>query len=511
MPKAVKRAPVEMAESGTASPVPVLPVTPTIALQVEEPALTVFYDKLTITEYSTMSKIGALTPADMKSILGWETEKEYQKRMVTENQESKPEHWLYGDVFHCLDTEKQKVRCWNNANNRPFDMGWCEDLVHTILYGQWAGPLMMPGETVNGETVRISRYGRVLSGQHQGTALILADEWLQKSRSLAGNAVNPKYPAWNGHNYPVIETVVITGLSEDPRILMTIDYVKPRSLADLLYTMPLYKDKTPVERKELTRMLAAAVDMLWTRTGTNGYKTHPECAAFLERHKRLLKCVEHLFIENSAKGADGGRKISKLRLSAGQCSALCYLMACSDDKGVDNYGDVYRNESPPSERGLNWTHWDRAQDFWVRLAGDRAFMPVRKALGLLVDSTPQKEDNQGQGGRLPEKLAIVAKAWEVYRDHPDSAGAAFDDVDLAPGGPLCLSYSNLDDKGNQLPDGQIKLLDVADFYGIDCPEVVTNKGKMTGRADAPEPPAPSREEIERATQEALTRRMQKAP
>ncbi len=473
--------------------------------------LPVMYDKLKIVEYSSTSEHGPLTPDDMKIMLGWETEKEYQNRMVLENPNSKPEHWLYGDLFHCLDIDKQKVRCRANANNRPFDMGWCEDLTHTILYGHWAGPLMMPGETVNGETVRISKYGRVLSGQHQGTALVLADEWLQKSRLIAGNADDPKYPAWNGHEHTVIETIVIYGLSEDERILRTIDYVKPRTVADMLYTMELFRQNLPVERKEMTRMLSIAIDLLWLRTDTKGYKLHPEIVGFLERHRRLLKCVEHLFIENSAKGADGGRKISKLRLSAGQCAALCYLMGCSVPNEDDGkYGDDYRAQSPPSEKLLKWDNWDKAQDFWVRLAQDRGFMPVRMALGRLVDSEVSSDDNQGMGGRLPEKLAIIAKAWEVYLEHPDYADTpVFTNTDLQPSGVLHLSYNDLDDTGKQLPDGKIKLLDIADFYGIDCPETVTKTTRS--RSTAPDSLAPSREEIERASQETLARRMQKAP
>lgn len=467
----------------------------------KQDARKVVYDKLEITEYSSTSKHGPLTVEDVKTMLWWETEKEYQERMVKEVPSSKPEHWLFGDVYHCLNTKKEKVRCWNNANNRPFDMSWCEELIHTILYGHWAGPMMIPGETVNGETVRISRYGRVLSGQHQGTALVLAKEYLDIARSKPGYSDNPKYPAWEGHKEPVIETIVITGLSEDERVLRTIDYVKPRTTADMLYTMELFRQNSPVERKEMTRMLAAAIDLLWQRTDTKGYKTHPEVVGFLERHKRLLKCVEHIFVENSAKGADGGRKISKLRISAGHAAALCYLMACGSQKTTD-YSDEYRNESPPSERNLDWSYWDQALDFWTCLAGARDFIPVRMALGQLVDSTPDDENNQGLGGRMPEKLAILARAWERFKDHTSDKGPAFDNEDLAPDGQLCLTYTSVDSKGDPLPNGKIELVDIADFYGIDCPKRAA-KDPFRGQ---PEPPPPTKEEIERATEEALKRR-----
>lgn len=469
-------------------------------------ALPVIYDSLDIVEYSINAKQGPLTVDDAKLLLGWETEKDYQARKVAENPASKPEHHIYGEVFHCRDADGCKVRTTNNAHNRAFDETWCEDLIHTILFGQWAGPLTIPGETINGETVRISKYGRVLSGQHQMTALVMSHQVWENSVALAGNAADPKYPFWaDKPGGPVLETLVITGLSEDPRVLMTIDYCKPRTTADVFYTSELFNTRTAPERKELCRMLDAASDFLFTRTDAQGYRTHPEMVGFVERHKRLLKCIEHIFVEN-APLVTGGRKLSKLRLSAGQCSALCYLMACGSEK---TDGDTYRNGFPPSEtivdqngkKCIDWTYQEKAREFWARLAtaGDKAFGVVRRALGNLVDSSPDA-DNQGLGGRLPEKLAIIAGAWEMFKDHAESAGPPFTDADLIEGGALCLHYSDLDDKGNQMPDGQIKLIEVADFYGIDSPQVV----KVSKQE--PMPAAPSREEIEKASTAALERR-----
>lgn len=461
------------------------------------PGLAVVYHELEILEFSTAVPRGPLTIADCEEALGWETEKQYQIRKVAEKPGTKPEQWLYGEVYHCKNLAGEKVRCRYNANNRPFDMDWCEHLIHTVLYGQWAGPFTIPGETVNGETVRISKYGRVLSGQHQMTACKLAGEWLARARANGTDTPeHPKYPVWVGHPEPFIETIMIRGLSEDPRVLMTIDYVKPRTAADVFYTSDVFKTKTPPERKDLCRMLAAAVDLLWTRTDTRGYRTHPEIVAFLERHLRLLKCVEHIDAENDP---DAGKKLTRLRLQPGVCAAIMYIQASS---GPATDGDVYRNEEPPSEKHLDWSLWDRAEEFWSLLAGGKDFQPVRDALGRLVDSTPGNEENQGLGGRTPEKLAILAKAWERWRDY-SGKGPVFTNNDLSPGGDLCLNYSTLDDKGNVLPDGQVKLLDPNDFYGIDCPESV---GKGSTSRGAPMPPAPTREEIERATEEARARR-----
>lgn len=498
--------------------------------------LAVVYPTLEIVEYSTVSPMGPITPDLAKTMMGWEEEYKYQKRMVEENPGSKPEEFLYGEVYHCIDEYNCKVQCWNNANNRSFDANWCEALVHTILQGQWAGPLTIPGETINGEAVRIGRHGMVLSAQHQLSALILADQALQKSRAEEGNILNPRYPFWNGHEYPVIETIVVTGLSEDERVLRTIDYVKPRTVADMLYTMPLYRDNTPPDRKELTRMLAIAIDTLWDRTNTQGYGTHPEIVGFLERHNTLLQCVQHIFAENRSKalvagtytiGAyesdntwgvmssggvilrggfasqelakrwalaeDGGRKISKLKISAGQASALMYLMGSGTEKTTD-YSDTYRNEKPPSEKNLDWGYWDKAKDFWARLASDRSFKLVRDRLTDLYDSSKTNPANLGMGGTSAEKLAVLAKAWERWKYHNLDYGHPFEEVDLAPGGLLHLTYTDIappkiNEKetvgGEKMPDGEIRLVeDMADFFGIDCPEVI-NKGKKSGRTTPP--------------------------
>lgn len=495
---------------------PIAPVKPTPP-PVKEPApvpvnpdgLRVVFPTLSIEEYSTASAKGPLTADLCAKALGWETEDEFIARKLRENPNDKPEKWMsvpskkdvFGDTYHCKNEEGKKVRCNNNANNRPFDESWCAALVETILKGQWAGPHTLPGETVNGETVRISRYGRVVSAQHQMTACKLADEHLQKYRKQNGlDAANARYPAWAKHNHVFIETIVVKGLSEDPRVLMTVDYVKPRSAADVFYTSEVFQHSSAQERRELCKMLASAVDFLWTRTAARGYRTHPEVVGFLERHKKLMDCVLHLFKENNP---NAGRRISKLRLQPGTCAGIMYLQACGTPE-TTAYSDEYRNESPaPSEKKLDFSLWDKAEDFWTLLGAGLYFEIVRRALAHLIDSTPGNEDNTGLGGRADEKLAILAHAWDRWRDHADNSGAPFDDSDLAEGGLLDLSYSNLNDKGDRLPDGQVKLVDIADFMGIDCPKL---SKKDLGATDPPDPPAPTREEIEAAAEAARKRR-----
>ncbi len=147
------------------------------------PDLPIIYPDIEIHLRCVGSEFGPLGPDYAAASLGWETEKEFQARKCKESPNTKPEQWLFGDVYHCRNVAGEKVRCNNNAYNRPFDESWCEDLVHTILFGQWAGPHTIPNEgTVNGETIRISRYGRTISGQHSLSACKLANEFLHKAR-----------------------------------------------------------------------------------------------------------------------------------------------------------------------------------------------------------------------------------------------------------------------------------------------------------------------------------------
>lgn len=516
MPKAKKQPVPPVAPEAPYPPEPTQapPTTPTDDAR----TLQVIYEKLDVTEFSTATERGPLTVEEMKDILGWETESQYKERKVREDtakgkENCKPEHYIYGEDYHCKNLAGEKVRCTNNLNNRPFDEKWSEDLEHTVLAGQWAGPHTIPGETVNGETIRISRYGRVISGQHQMTGAIKADEKLQRDRANGMDTPEaPKYPAWVGHEHVFIETIVVTGMSEDPRVLMTVDYVKPRSVADVFYTSSVFKDASRQDRQELCRILERACDFLWTRTDARGYRTHLEIVGFLERHPRLLDCVLHLFKLNRATKV-GGRKISNLRLSPGQCAALMYIMGSAGEK---TDGDEYRNMDPaPSEKNergrdaLDWSYWDRAESFWTNLVGagpnPTLFMQVRIALGQLVTSSVDSEDNLGMGGRLGEKLAILAKAWERWKDHPDTAGAPFDNNDLLADGCLFLTYVDYDSDGKKLPDGRIELVDLADFMGIDCPQV--KKSTNVSRNEKPDEKVEyTKEEMERMKEEALARR-----
>ncbi len=503
-PKATKKAPPKKP-----SPTPQPAAAPEKVETNGEVTREIVYTDVNADRYDTNSPNGPITNELAKQILYWETESEFGKRMVEHNPGTKPEHWVWKDEYLLQDASKytrkgdriilqgEKVKCQNNLDNRELDIEWSLGLAQTILTGKWAGPFT-GRKTVNGSTIVISETGKVESGQHQLIAVIIAYMLFE---------ANPEaYPFWNdlvkagatyGDNVPVtgpfIETIVVTGVGEDPELTMTVDNCRQRSPVDVFYTSPLYRHMPTGDRREYSRMMSAAIDLLWERTDAKGYKTLPEIVGFQQRHTKLLKCVEHLFQENPKEG----RPINlKARLTAGQASALCYLMACSDP-ATD--GDVYRNGLPPTEKELDWSRMDKAREFWAMVGGSEKFKVVREALARLIDSSTDDPNNQGLGGRLAEKLAIIAKAWDVFIAHdPTAGGNMFTQNDLLEGGALYLAYSDLDIKGNKLPDGKIVFNDAADFHGIDCPQTTAKT------LAAPEPPAPTPEQ-----QEAIKQQLRK--
>lgn len=496
----------------------------------------------------------ALTEAQCKQALGWETEREYQTRAMAANPGTTAETYSYGEAFMLRDEEGNKVRCTNNLDNRPFDEAWSRSLAQVILNGQWAGaltiseplqgiysehcepveidgvvynpgdPITVPAGTINGSSIVISRTGRVESGQHSMVACILAYQLWWKNRKA--------YPFWaEDPQGPRIETILVTGVSEDRRVLMSIDNCKPRSEADVFYTSEMFRSLLPSDRKECSRMLATCVDFFWKRTGAKGYKTHPEVVALVERHPKLLKCIEHLFQENRAvkrlgeieqkkdgwyvlagirrtgpyptkdeaeanNPVVGGRMISNLRLSPGQAAAMCYLMGCSSSDG-----DAYRNNSPPREKGLDWKLWDKAKEFWAKIGAGEELKEVRIALGKLIDSGSE-DDPTSLGGRAQEKLAVLSKAWDIFK-----LG-----MPILPG-DLALNYTKLrynaaSQTSSPIPDGGLELIDRADFGGIDIPERL--KGEELGEApkSAEELEAAKEEERRRHAQETLNKMAQ---
>lgn len=272
-----------------------------------------------------------------------------------------------------------KIRCDNNITNRPLYLVQIETLKQDILRKRWM---------FNGEPIIIGRTGLVLNGQHTLLALIWAvQEWLD----------NPsEAPAWEEE--PVIHKMIVYGVPEDDETVNTMDTCKPRSLADVIYRAHYFKDLLPAGQKVAAKLAEKAIKTVWEKTGdSNAWvkRTHSESVAFLEQHRKLLDAVRHIFEEEGSEG-----KVAKY-LHPGVAAAVLYLMATSKTEPKAYYG-----VDTPNESCLDFSLWDQACKFFVELAGGaESLRAVRDTIGKLT---------RDGGGKLTERLAVVAKAWVPY-------------------------------------------------------------------------------------------------
>lgn len=333
-----------------------------------------------------------ITKEIAKALLGWETEEDYHRRTG--------EKIDFGEDYLLKDMYGKKVRCYHNSNNRPFTESWSRELGQNILRRDWADSRNGEDMTVNGETIIITKTGEVDSGQHRLVGLVLACEEWEKQKAHWSEL-------WPEE--PTIEALIVTGVSDNSKVTQTLDYVKPRSLSDIFYTSPLFRDLGNMERRECSRMLSYATDLFWERTraadGFTRYQTHSVSMDLIDRHPRMLECVKTIFACNSE------RVLSTLKLRAGDCACLLYLMGSSASDGED-----YHVAQPaPSEKLVNWENWDKAVEFFKLLVNtkDESFKPLRDAIVALVDS------DDGLGGRAVERHALLCKAWNYFLDGKD--------------------------------------------------------------------------------------------
>lgn len=337
----------------------------------------VVYPELTV---SICQGEEGITAAKARQLLGWE-----------EETDTNP----FGDDFLFKHGDK-KIRLSNDRGNRDISQSWVNQFTQDILTRDWAGPTTLPGETINGEGILITRSGQVAQGQKRLLAIILAEEkWAKKGSR------------WKSYwkTEPILETLVVYGISDDPRVVQTLDNNQPRSLADVYQTTGFKGSAISRKEKSLgAKMLAAATNFLWERTVVreevlDQFQTHSASQRFLQNHRKLLECLDFVWKLNENRG------LTLLGLSPGHCSAMLYLMAASHT----DY-DEYHAAATPSDKKCNWDNWDKACKFWQEvIKGDKgklALLP--KVLGRLQDF------DTGLGGRITEKVCVLAKAWGIY-------------------------------------------------------------------------------------------------
>ncbi len=390
-------------------------------------------------EAYVLEGVNAITFELSKRYLGWEEEPE-------DGSVKFKDKFLFAIPKGC-EGEGRKVRCHYNTRNRQLIMSWVETLgqdqlnrnwadsrnggeaVYTLADGvEWDGELgkdrtlTLPEETMNGETIIIGRHGQVLSGQHRLIALVLA--YLRWKREVAGGHW---HGIW-GTAEPTIEGLVVVGVAEGSRTTRTIDNVKPRTLADVLFCEAgTFGDRklTPGNRAKLCRMTEFCVKNMWDRTGAkddpfSSHRTHSEALEFIDRHPRILKVVRHIFEEDKngqlsaavlkvGEGEDAKTFPNPVQVSPGYAAAAMYLMGSSTSDG-DKYRDGPQSGGPPSERQLKWDSWEKAEEFWTMVAGRS---PTFKGLFAALQQFVDPDTGLNRITKL-EKEAIYVKAWRAF-------------------------------------------------------------------------------------------------
>jgi hypothetical protein len=312
----------------------------------------------------------AITAAMARKILGWEEEEGKDK-------------FGSNHVPEVTGAYGRKVRLLRNTINRPIYRGVLNTLKQEILC-RWQ---------FNGEPIIIGEYGSLLDGQHSLIALILAvKEWREHQDKWKDH--------W--HEEPRIDKLIVTGVSEDDKVVNTINTCKSRSFMDVVYRdSRFFSDLKHRDRRAVSRITDHAVRMLWSRTGAcldpfAPRRTHSESVDFIERHPRLLEAIKHVYQE------DGSQKVLSAYLTPGYLSALLYLMGTSASDV-----DAYRAGDPPSEKQLDLSKWNDACDFIVLLAaGGKQLTPLRQAIRNLMDSE--------EGASVAERCALIINTWQHH-------------------------------------------------------------------------------------------------
>lgn len=317
---------------------------------------TVVYDEV-------YSEVGRLNAEVSEELLGW-----------TEDTDSKM--YVSGEVI-LRDLHGKKICCSNNTKNRPIYPQKCIEYKHTILRGAWE---------FNGEPIIIGMHGSLLDGQHSLIAVKLATQEWEKNPDIWENWDEPPY----------IEKIVTYGISEEDKVVNTINTGRPRTLADVIFRSEYFEGMKRKDRQSVSRICSHAVQLLWERTGAKDafspFRTHMESCGFMERHPRVLEAVQYVWIEN---GGDNG--LGRY-LSLGYAAGMMYLMGCS---GTDP-GDYL--ESPgPDESGLDFSNWEKAEEFFTLLSsGSNVMRNTKLTLAKMLN-----------GGivSVEERKALLAKSW----------------------------------------------------------------------------------------------------
>jgi hypothetical protein len=312
---------------------------------------------------------------------------------------------------HFTDRLGNHVVCENNLINREIDWGKVEQLVSVHLRKHADGK---PCWEFNGEDILIGMYGSVLNGQKSMIAHVLADQ----DRELDPEG---KGRFW-GSTAITMEKGIKYGLSEEDRVVNTLDTAQPRTLKDVMYRSEYFQDMTVERRSTASKIGGYAVKMVWSRTGAGSvafspYMTHDAACEFLDRHPRILDAVRWVAEKNKGQvevvvgvGDDGQLKKGKRGvveriIEPTRAAAILYLMGMSATNSA-----AYRYAKPaPSEDAVDDSRWQAAIDFWEALIhDDPALDEVRSVLHGLG------ADNPSGRASPDERVTVLWLAWKLW-------------------------------------------------------------------------------------------------
>lgn len=459
-------------------------------------------------EYEGQEVVGAITAEQAKVLLGWETEAQFIARMKAKDGSLKDSQLKFGDHATLRDFLGNPVICWNSLDNRFLDQKWAKSLDQDMLNKNWADSRNTRDDdeepmSINGETIIIGKYGNVLSANHRLVGLVLAQQlW-----------AGPEKDHWQseehwGEEEPTIEGLIVYGISENPRVIQTLDNTKPRSPTDIFFTSPLFKDLNPVSKHDCSQCLSVAVKRLWARTHQMDYNvyekfmTNSTLIDFVERHPKILDCVRWVYEHDKH-----GEFQLYLQVQPGICAALMYLMGAS---ATDP--DKYIQNPPPSEEHISWKHWKKAMSFWEslsdcmslshmyetspgtdkakaeRLLGEHPFHPLLKKIQVLISKAAEGQDADEDLTGVSPRIGTLIKAWLLYaNDEP------FTDEDLS----LQMAPSNPEDPNSPKRVDEWPVC-CSEGYGIDFGD---HKAPKEPKENPPESGEEGGEEDEGDTEE----------
>lgn len=331
--------------------------------------------------------------------------------------------------YHLTDFNGNKIRLNHSSRNRPFIAALAKSYVSELLHGHWQ---------FNGETIILTRFGECASGQHRLVAFILAWQLFTNEKD--------KWILHCGEDGPKMPCLVVKGISDEDKVINTIDTGKPRTFEDVLYRSEMFNSVKESERRILVRVLSAAVMLFGDRIRAwdgqlSTRRTHQDYLEMLERHKTLIEMAKFIWESD-----DDEKKVFKaFGIPPGAVAGMLYLMACS---GTEDAANNYHRQDILSEDNLDFGMRDKAEGFITEILDSSLGATLRKAREALYDS---EGNDLGVDGRL----AIIAKAWNLYAEGKTiTAKAITPKVVQLNGQPLVLDKEGKPLSEIPSPDGE---------------------------------------------------------